>query len=115
MTPTSISHETYGSRLWRRFASDSFAVTGLAIVALLFIVAALAPFLANSHAIVRCAAGTWSFPIFASMEAIEWRFLLYVPLAALVILLRHRLFQNPKLGVSLVVAFILLVEMVLAI
>ena len=46
-------HETYGQRLWRRLYADSFARAGLRTVVVLFIVAALAPFLANSHAIVR--------------------------------------------------------------
>ena len=61
----------------------------------LFIIAALAPFLANSHAIVRVADGRVTFPIFPSLEPIEWRFLLYVPLAALVYFFRGRFFQRP--------------------
>ena len=44
------THETYAQRIWRQFRADRFARNGLRIVVLLFIVAALAPFLANSHA-----------------------------------------------------------------
>ena len=73
--------ETYAQRLWRLFKRDRFAFTGFCIVIVFFILAALAPFLANDHAIVRVADGRLSFPVFRSLEPIEWRFLLYVPLA----------------------------------
>ncbi len=114
MNALPATHESYGSRLWRRFITDSFACVGLTIVILLFIVAALAPFLANNHAMIRHADGKWTFPIFATMEAIEWRFLLYVPFAALVFLVRRPLFRRPWFGVALVAAFILIVEISLA-
>lgn len=114
MISPSIIHETYVSRLWRRFATDRFALVGLAIVVLLFVVAALAPFLANDHAIVRYADGKWSFPIFATMEPIEWRFFLYVPLAALIYFYRWPFFFHPMRGMTLVMVVILLMELVLA-
>ncbi len=76
--------ETYAQRIWRHFAADSFARNGLRVIIALFVVAALAPFLANNHAIIRVADGRITFPVFPSLEPIEWRFLLYVPLAAVV-------------------------------
>lgn len=102
--------ESYTQRVWRHFQRDRFAFTGLCIVVVFFILAALAPFLANSHAIVRVADGRISFPVFRSLEPIEWRFLLYVPLAGLAYLFRGPLFQRPGRGVALVAAIVLVVE-----
>jgi ABC-type antimicrobial peptide transport system permease subunit len=51
--PHQPANESYAQRIWRHFQADSFARTGLRVVIALFIVAALAPFLANSHAIIR--------------------------------------------------------------
>jgi peptide/nickel transport system permease protein len=75
-------HESYSQRLWRHFRADRFARNGLRLVVLLFILAALAPFLANSHAIIRVADGHTTYPVLQSMQPIEWRFLLFVPLGA---------------------------------
>lgn len=107
-------HETYGQRLWRRFQSDVFARTGLQLVVLLFFLAAVAPFLANSHALVRVADGRVTFPVFSSLEPIEWRFLVYVPMAGVAWLLRGRLFEHPWRGFLILLAVIALVETALA-
>ena len=108
-------NESYTQRIWRHFRADSFACTGLRMVIILFIVAALAPFLANSHAIVRFADGRVSFPIFLSLEPIEWRFLLYVPLAAIIYFLRARLFRHLGMGLLCLAGVVVLIEIVLAI
>jgi len=84
------------------------------VVIALFIIAALAPFLANSHAIVRVADGRVTFPIFPSLEPIEWRFLLYVPLAALVYFLRARFSRRPRLHFLFLIGLIALIEISLA-
>ncbi len=81
MNAPSPTEESYSRRLWHRFKSDLFARCGLGIIIFLFIVAALAPFIANSHALVRIADGKTTFPVLRSMEPIEWRFLAYVALA----------------------------------
>jgi peptide/nickel transport system permease protein len=81
----------------RRFRSEAFARIGLRIIIVLFIVAAFAPFLANSHALVRVADGRVSFPIFPSMGAIEWRFFLYVPLAGAIWAARRSFLRMPRL------------------
>jgi peptide/nickel transport system permease protein len=106
--------ESYSQRIWRHFRRDSFAVTGLGIIVALFVLAALAPFLANNHAIFRIADGRVTFPVFRSLEPIEWRFFLYVPLAALVYFFRHSLFREKKRGMSIVIALVILIELVLA-
>jgi peptide/nickel transport system permease protein len=77
-------HESYSQRIWRHFRADRLARNGLRVVVFLFIIAALAPLLANSHAIVRSANGHLTFPVFESMQPIEWRFLLFVPLGVAV-------------------------------
>ena len=107
-------HETYAQRIARHFMADSFARNGLRVIIALFIIAALAPFLANSHAIVRVADGRVTFPIFPSLEAIEWRFLLYVPLAALVYVLRARFFRRPGFHLLFLIGLIALIETSLA-
>jgi len=108
------SSETYAQRIWRHFRADSFGRNGLRVILALFVIAALAPFLANSHAIVRVADGRVTFPIFPSLEAIEWRFLLYVPLAAIVYFLRARFLQRPGLHFLFLIGTIALIEIVLA-
>ena len=108
-------NDSYTQRIWRHFEADSFARNGLRVIIALFIIAALAPFLANSHAIVRIADGRVSFPIFPILEPIEWRFLLYVPLAGVVYLLRRRFFLHPFAGFISLVAVIALVEIALAV
>ncbi len=109
-----IYQESYAHRIWRHFEADAFARNGLRVVMALFIIAALAPFLANSHAILRIGDGRVTFPIFPSLEAIEWRFLLYVPLAGIVYLLRSRFSQRPGLSFSLLIGVIVLIEITLA-
>jgi peptide/nickel transport system permease protein len=110
-----IFHESYTQRIWRHFWADSFARNGLRAIIALFIIAALAPFLANSHAIVRIADGHVTFPIFPSLEPIEWRFLLYVPLAGIVYFLRARFFKHPALHFLFLIGVVALIEIVLAI
>jgi peptide/nickel transport system permease protein len=109
-----IYSESYTQRIWRLFQADSFARNGLRTVIVLFVVAALAPFLANSHAIVRVADGHVSFPIFPTLEAIEWRFLLYVPLAGLAYLLRREIFRRPLACLLILASVIVGIEIALA-
>jgi peptide/nickel transport system permease protein len=108
--PASIEQETFTQRVARRFQADSFARNGLRMVILLFAVAAFAPFLANSHAIVRLADGHWSSPALRTMEPIEWRFLIYVPLAGVIYLLRRPLQKRVGLAAILVLGVIAGVE-----
>jgi peptide/nickel transport system permease protein len=112
--PASIEHETYGQRVARRFQADSFARYGLRMVILLFVLATLAPLLANSHAIVRVAGGQVSFPAWRTLEPIEWRFLVYVPLAGLIYFLRHKVQRHPGRAAGLVLLTIVVVEIALA-
>jgi peptide/nickel transport system permease protein len=109
-----ISHESYIARIRRHFLRDAFAHTSLWIIVLLFIIASFAPFLANSHAIIRVADGHVTFPVFLSMEPIEWRFLIYVPLAGVVYLLRRRLAGHAGLTAGIVAVVIVAVELALA-
>ena len=109
-TSHEIDHESYAQRIWRHFQADTFARNGLRIVVALFTIAALAPFLANSHAIVRVAAGHTTFPIFRTLEPIEWRFLFYVPLAALVYFFRRRFFTRFGLHLLLLIGVVVLIE-----
>jgi len=115
MKTPAVTHETYLNRLWRRFEADRFARYGLRMVILLFIVAALAPFLANNHALIRVADGRITFPIFLSLEPIEWRFLLYLPLAALIYFFRRHVLEHAGFSLCVVLAAVAMVEIVLAI
>jgi peptide/nickel transport system permease protein len=113
MNTLAPADESYSQRVWRLFKRDRFAYAGLRIVIVFFILAALAPFLANNHAIIRVADGGVSFPIFRSLEPIEWRFLLYVLLAALVYAFRGPLFFRPGRGAAFIAGFVLVVEIAL--
>jgi peptide/nickel transport system permease protein len=112
--PGPVTHETYAQRVARRFQADVFARNGLRVVLVLFVLAALAPFLANSHALVRVADGRITFPIFPSLEPIEWRFLLYVPLAAIVYLCRKKVRRHRAAAAGLVIGTVVLIEIALA-
>ena len=112
--PPSFSHETYMQRLGRRFHADPLARLGLRLVIVLFIIAAFAPFLANSHAIFRVADGKPDLPIFRTLEPIEWRFLLYVPLVGLAIYFRRLWWRRRTIVLSSMAAFIVLTEIILA-
>jgi peptide/nickel transport system permease protein len=109
-----ISHESYTQRIRRHFMADSFARNGLRVIIALFVVAALAPFLANSHAIIRVADGRVTFPVFPSMEPIEWRFLLYVPLGGIVYFFRARFFRHFGGNLLFLLGVIALIEIALA-
>lgn len=73
----SSSSATLASRIHRRFQNDPPARWGLRLLIALYLVAALAPFLANSHALILWSGGRLSFPVFHTMQPIEWRFLNY--------------------------------------
>jgi len=105
------SHESYSQRIWRHFRADWFALTGLRIVIALFIIAALAPFLANNHALVRYASGQVTFPIFRTLEPIEWRFLFYVPLGLIAYWFRDRFFTRIGIHLLLLVGVVALIEL----
>jgi peptide/nickel transport system permease protein len=106
-----IEHESYWQRIWRRFCDNSNGVVALGVIVVLFILAALAPFIANSHALMRIHNGSPEFPIFRSLEPIEWRFLVYVPLAGLVCFLRVR--RRSWLPLVLAVVVVALTELTL--
>ena len=103
-------HESYSHRIWRQMKADRFARYGLRVIVALFIIAALAPFLANNHAIVRFAGGRTMFPVFRTMEPIEWRFLFYVPLGLVVYLFRKRFFKRFGTHVLLLFCVVVLIE-----
>jgi peptide/nickel transport system permease protein len=105
--------ESYAQRLGRRFSRDIIALTGLRLIIAAFIIAALAPFLANNHALIRVADGRVSFPVFRSLEPIEWRFLVDVPLAGLIYAFRGTLFRQPQRGLLIVVGVIVVTQIAL--
>ena len=112
--PPAFSHETYMERVGRRFRANPLARFGLLLVQVLFLLTAFAPFLANSHALIRVDQGRMDLPIFRTLEPIEWRFLIYVPFGALLYFFRRRLFGRVPLAAGLIIGFIVLVEIALA-
>ncbi len=75
----STEHETggrsYGKLVWAQFRRDRFAFTALCAIGLLFLVAALAPFIAGNKPILLIEDGCWSSPLlrdfFAPSETSE--------------------------------------------
>ena len=110
MSAATIQEEGYAARVWRRFGRDAFARAGLGVVLVLSVMAAFAPFLANSHAIVRLADGHWSSPALRSMEIIEWRFLLYFLLVLGAWLLRRTWLPHPRAGLAAIILSLGLIE-----
>jgi peptide/nickel transport system permease protein len=108
-----LEQESYWQRVGRRFEENDFGRYGLCVIIALFVVAALAPFLANSHALIRVADGHLSFPIFASLDPIEWRFLIYVPLAVIVYELRLRFLPRSAIPFVLVLVVVAMAELTL--
>jgi peptide/nickel transport system permease protein len=53
---------SYAAAAWRRFKSDSLAITGLAGIVLMVSVALLAPLIANGRPLIIYRSGTLSFP-----------------------------------------------------
>ena len=102
-----IQQEGYWQRIGRRFSQNAYGRIALRVIIVLFILAALAPFIANSHAIVRFNDSRPEFPIFRSLEPIEWRFLIYVPLAGLLYLARRWFLRWPRLDLALLVLLLL--------
>ena len=101
--------ESMGRRVWRTFCRDRRALGGLIVVGLMFVVAILAPFLANNKPLILVTAdGAWRFPIFASMDAIDWRYLLYGVGSVLIFTFRRHF--SVKVGWGLVLALIVGVE-----
>ncbi|MFA6101199.1 MAG: ABC transporter permease [Victivallaceae bacterium] len=88
---------SYAAAAWRRFKSDSLAVTGLTGIVLMVSIALLAPFIANGRPLMIYRAGTLSFPflyfIFSpdSIESLVEKvfnyFLLLTPLLCVVFIL----------------------------
>jgi peptide/nickel transport system permease protein len=98
--PPAFSHETYMERVGRRFRANPLARFGLRLVQVLFLLTAFAPFLANSHALIRVDHGGMDLPIFRTLEPIYF--------------LRRRLFARVPLTAGLTVGFVVLVEIALA-
>jgi peptide/nickel transport system permease protein len=109
-----VVQEGYWQRIGRRFNANAYGRGAFWVIIILFILAALAPFLANSHALLRIDHGRPEFPIFRSLEPIEWRFLIYVPLAAVVYFLRIRGSRRSWLPLILPIAAVALTEIALA-
>jgi peptide/nickel transport system permease protein len=111
MKPATPLHESQGQRIWRQLGADRFARYGLRVVVLLFVIAALAPFLANNHAIVRVDHHKITYPVFASMEPIEWRFLLFVPIGAVVYYGRDWFFHRFARNVVVLIWIVAVIEL----
>jgi len=114
MSTRAESQESYSQRIWKKVCADPLARFGLRMIVVLFILAALAPLLANSHALIRVANGRTTFPVFESMQSIEWRFFFYVPLGLLVYLFRRAFFKRAGLHVLLLLGVVVLIEIDLA-
>jgi len=56
------SSQSYSALIWRQFKKGRLAVAGLIVIVILFVVAILAPLLANDRPLMMRSGGRWSFP-----------------------------------------------------
>jgi len=101
------SNPNWTTRIGRHFQHDLPARLGLWMLVALYLVAAFAPFLANGHALLLWSGGKLSFPVFRTMEPIEWRFLTYtVGVGALVVGRAYFMAKKWRLAVGVALVFI---------
>ena len=87
--------ESYWGKVWHYYKKDRFAVMGLVLVVIMFIIAFLAPIIANDEPILYKEEGKWYFPAlkyYHEFRRVEWdeerdkiksapeRFALYPPI-----------------------------------
>jgi len=66
-----VSAQGYWSNVWREFRRNRFALAGLSIVAVLFVIALLAPLIANDRPYVFVDGGRAYFPLFKDYPALK--------------------------------------------
>lgn len=66
-----MSAQGYWSNVWREFRRNRFALAGLSIVAVLFVIALLAPLIANDRPYVFVDGGRAYFPLFKDYPALK--------------------------------------------
>ncbi|HNV47136.1 MAG TPA: ABC transporter permease [Spirochaetota bacterium] len=66
-----MSAQGYWSNVWREFRRNRFALAGLSIVAILFVIALLAPLIANDRPYVFVDGGRAYFPLFKDYPALK--------------------------------------------
>ncbi len=94
-------------RIRWRFQHDRPARWGFWLLIALYLMAALAPFLANGHALLLWSGGRLSCPVLHSMQPIEWRFLTYT-LAAGLIAWQRGFFFRQKWRLPLAIAVLVI-------
>jgi len=81
---------SYGELIWREFRKNKLSIISLAFVIFLFIVAVLAPFLANSKPYFIRIDGRLHFPLFADLKRNDYCIFLAAALAIVQLLLIRR-------------------------
>jgi len=67
----------FGRLVWRRLRRDQFAMAGLVVITLMFLLSWLAPVIANNRPLVMSGEKGLTFPAFAQMKPFSW--LLHYP------------------------------------
>jgi len=81
---------SYGQLVAREFYKSRINIASLVFILLLFLVAVLAPFLANDKPYAIKVGGGWSFPLFRSLNAVDYMVLLSAALGVVLWVLIRR-------------------------
>jgi len=81
---------SYGELVWREFKKSKLSVICLGFIAFLFVVAVLAPFLANDKPLMIRIGGRWYFPAFGNLQPNDYCVLLAAVVAVFQLLLIRR-------------------------
>lgn len=63
---------SYGELVWREFAKSKFNLFWLGVILFLFVIAVLAPFIANDKPFIIRVAGEMCYPLFADLHAADY-------------------------------------------
>jgi len=90
---------SYGDVVKREFFKNKFSVVSLWLIVLLFVIAILAPFLANDKPFYICVEGQWQFPLFRSLQALDYAIFWATLIGLLILLLmqRNRQIYDPSI------------------
>src|SRR3989339_1283548 len=78
---------SYGELVWREFKKNKVNLVSMGFIVVLFVVAVLAPFLANDKPYAIKLDGNWQFPLFGALGATDYAVFLAATIGILQVLM----------------------------